>query len=181
MHGILPPGLPPLLANRFEPERLLREGFVTSSWLARDLETGKRKWKRKLGSLSASTPALEDGRVYVTILETSKGGAGRVAGDRRHLRSAGQQQVDDLTPDGSARSGDEDHGAPFMCTDGTPMITRRDRPRPPSEWRRNRPPPESGRPFLRRVRPWTRPAVRGDGLASIFYVANWRFIAQHQG
>jgi outer membrane protein assembly factor BamB len=45
---------------------------------ARDLETGKRKWTRKLGSLSASTPALEDGRVYVTILETSKGGAGRI-------------------------------------------------------------------------------------------------------
>jgi peptidoglycan/LPS O-acetylase OafA/YrhL len=31
------------------------------------------------------------------------------------------------------------------------------------------------------VDPWTRPAVRGDGLASFFYVANWRFIAEHQG
>jgi outer membrane protein assembly factor BamB len=44
-----------------------------------DLETGKRRWKRKLGSLSASTPALDDGRVYVTILETRKGsGKGRI-------------------------------------------------------------------------------------------------------
>jgi peptidoglycan/LPS O-acetylase OafA/YrhL len=31
------------------------------------------------------------------------------------------------------------------------------------------------------VDPWTRPALRGDGLASFFYVANWRFIAEHQG
>jgi outer membrane protein assembly factor BamB len=44
-----------------------------------DLETGKRRWKRKLGSLSASTPALDDGRVYVTILEIAKGsGKGRI-------------------------------------------------------------------------------------------------------
>jgi serine/threonine protein kinase len=33
-------GLPLILANRFEPERPLREGFATSTWLARDLETG---------------------------------------------------------------------------------------------------------------------------------------------
>jgi peptidoglycan/LPS O-acetylase OafA/YrhL len=31
------------------------------------------------------------------------------------------------------------------------------------------------------VDPWTRPAIRGDGLASFFYIANWRFIAEHQG
>lgn len=31
------------------------------------------------------------------------------------------------------------------------------------------------------VDPWTRSSVRGDGLASLFYVANWRFIAAQQG
>ena len=31
------------------------------------------------------------------------------------------------------------------------------------------------------VDPWNRPSVRGDGLASLFYVANWRFIAEQQG
>ena len=47
--------------------------------VSRDLETGKKRWARKLGSLSASTPAIEDGRVFVTLLETSKGsGKGRV-------------------------------------------------------------------------------------------------------
>jgi len=47
--------------------------------VSRDLDTGKKRWDRTLGSLSASTPALEDGRVWVTILETSKGsGKGRV-------------------------------------------------------------------------------------------------------
>jgi outer membrane protein assembly factor BamB len=47
--------------------------------VARDLDTGKKRWERKLGSLSASTPALEDGRVWVTVLETAKGtGKGRV-------------------------------------------------------------------------------------------------------
>jgi len=47
--------------------------------VARDLETGKKRWKRDLGSLSASSPALEDDRVYVTLLETSKGsGTGRI-------------------------------------------------------------------------------------------------------
>jgi outer membrane protein assembly factor BamB len=47
--------------------------------VSRDLDTGKKRWMRDLGSLSASTPAIEDGRVYVTLLETSKGsGKGRV-------------------------------------------------------------------------------------------------------
>ena len=46
---------------------------------ALDKDTGKRRWKRKLGSLSASTPAVEAGIVYVTLLESSKGsGNGRV-------------------------------------------------------------------------------------------------------
>src|SRR5215208_4245663 len=43
--------------------------------VSRDLDTGKKRWKRDLGSLSASTPAVEDGRVYVTLLESSKGSA----------------------------------------------------------------------------------------------------------
>lgn len=29
--------------------------------------------------------------------------------------------------------------------------------------------------------PWNRAAIRGDGIASLFYVANWRFIADKQG
>jgi len=31
------------------------------------------------------------------------------------------------------------------------------------------------------VSPWNRASIRGDGLASLFYVANWRFIADKQG
>jgi peptidoglycan/LPS O-acetylase OafA/YrhL len=31
------------------------------------------------------------------------------------------------------------------------------------------------------IDPWNRAPVRGDGLASLFYVANWRFIADKQG
>ncbi|MBV8951304.1 MAG: acyltransferase, partial [Actinobacteria bacterium] len=31
------------------------------------------------------------------------------------------------------------------------------------------------------VLPWNRPAIRGDGIASLFYVANWRFIVDKQG
>ena len=47
--------------------------------VSRELETGKERWARKLGSLSASTPAIDDGRVFVTLLETSKGsGKGRI-------------------------------------------------------------------------------------------------------
>ena len=47
--------------------------------VSRELDSGKKRWKRDLGSLSASTPAIEDGRIYVTLLETSKGsGNGRI-------------------------------------------------------------------------------------------------------
>ena len=31
------------------------------------------------------------------------------------------------------------------------------------------------------IEPWNRAAVRGDGIASLFYVANWRFIVDKQG
>ena len=42
-------------------------------------DTGKRLWKRKLGSLSASTPAVDDDRVFVTLLESSRhSGTGRI-------------------------------------------------------------------------------------------------------
>jgi outer membrane protein assembly factor BamB len=44
--------------------------------VSRKLEGGKKLWARKLGSLSASTPAIEDGRVYVTLLRA--GSAGRI-------------------------------------------------------------------------------------------------------
>jgi outer membrane protein assembly factor BamB len=47
--------------------------------VSRELDTGKKRWQRHLGSLSASSPAIEDGRIYVTLLETSKGsGKGRI-------------------------------------------------------------------------------------------------------
>jgi outer membrane protein assembly factor BamB len=43
-------------------------------------DTGKILWKRKLGSLSAASPSVADGKVYVSLLETSHGsGRGRVA------------------------------------------------------------------------------------------------------
>jgi len=31
------------------------------------------------------------------------------------------------------------------------------------------------------IAPWNRAAIRGDGIASLFYVGNWRFIAEKQG
>ncbi len=31
------------------------------------------------------------------------------------------------------------------------------------------------------IDPWKRAGVRGDGIASLFYVANWRFVAANQG
>jgi peptidoglycan/LPS O-acetylase OafA/YrhL len=31
------------------------------------------------------------------------------------------------------------------------------------------------------IEPWNRAAIRGDGIASLFYVGNWRFIAEKQG
>jgi peptidoglycan/LPS O-acetylase OafA/YrhL len=31
------------------------------------------------------------------------------------------------------------------------------------------------------IDPWNRAAIRGDGIASLFYVVNWRFIAEKQG
>ena len=49
--------------------------------VSRDLDTGKKRWDRTLGSLSASTPALEDGRVWVTRAGDLEGlgqGPGRV-------------------------------------------------------------------------------------------------------
>ena len=46
--------------------------------VAMDIETGQRKWARRLGSLSASAPAIAGGRVYVTLLEGARGsGKGR--------------------------------------------------------------------------------------------------------
>jgi outer membrane protein assembly factor BamB len=43
-----------------------------------DKERGKVLWKRRLGVLAASAPGYADGRLYVTVLERSRGGAGRV-------------------------------------------------------------------------------------------------------
>jgi outer membrane protein assembly factor BamB len=45
--------------------------------------TGEVRWKRKLGALAASSPAFDDGRVYVTLLQRGRGGSaargGRIA------------------------------------------------------------------------------------------------------
>jgi outer membrane protein assembly factor BamB len=43
-----------------------------------DLETGRRIWDRKLGSLSASSPAINGGRIYVTLLQSGGPGKGRI-------------------------------------------------------------------------------------------------------
>lgn len=47
-----------------------------------DKETGEVRWRRKLGSLAASTPAVGGGVAYVTILERTKDGSGRIAAVR---------------------------------------------------------------------------------------------------
>jgi outer membrane protein assembly factor BamB len=45
---------------------------------------GKLRWKRKLGRLAASTPALGGGRVYATLLEGGRGrGRGRIVALRQ--------------------------------------------------------------------------------------------------
>ena len=49
-------------------------------------ETGKRRWKRRLGTLAASSPAIVDKTLYVTLLETGKG-AGRTRGRIVALRA----------------------------------------------------------------------------------------------
>ena len=41
--------------------------------------TGKRVWRRDLGYLAASSPGYGDKKIFVTILERTKGGPGRIA------------------------------------------------------------------------------------------------------
>ena len=62
-------------------------------------DTGKVRWKKKLGRLAASAPALGGGRVYVTLLEGGRGaGRGRVValrqrnGKQRWSRDAAEPQ-----------------------------------------------------------------------------------------
>ncbi|HSD75917.1 MAG TPA: PQQ-binding-like beta-propeller repeat protein [Solirubrobacteraceae bacterium] len=64
---------PPVLAGR-------RLFLLDDSAVLRALgkSTGRTLWKRRLGRLAASSPAYADGRVFVTILERGRGGAGRV-------------------------------------------------------------------------------------------------------
>jgi outer membrane protein assembly factor BamB len=76
-------------------------------------DTGKRLWKRKLGSLSASTPAVEDGRVFVTLLK-SAGGTGRIVAlrlrDGKTLwarRLASRSESSPLVDDGRVYFGSE--------------------------------------------------------------------------
>jgi outer membrane protein assembly factor BamB len=47
--------------------------------VALNRETGKVVWKRDMGYLAASSPAYGEKKIVVTVLERSKGGAGRVA------------------------------------------------------------------------------------------------------
>jgi outer membrane protein assembly factor BamB len=47
--------------------------------VALNRNTGKAVWRRDMGYLAASSPAYGDKKIVVTILERSKGGAGRVA------------------------------------------------------------------------------------------------------
>src|SRR3954452_1646550 len=51
--------------------------------IALNKDTGKAKWRRRLGSLSASTPAVAGDMVYATVLEDRKGsGRGRMVAMR---------------------------------------------------------------------------------------------------
>jgi hypothetical protein len=43
-----------------------------------DKATGRQVWRRKLGDLSASSPAYDKGRLFVTILQRRGGGGGRI-------------------------------------------------------------------------------------------------------
>ena len=43
-----------------------------------DKRTGRIVWRRPLGNLAASTPAVAGGIVYATVLERTKGGNGRI-------------------------------------------------------------------------------------------------------
>jgi outer membrane protein assembly factor BamB len=51
------------------------DGFLWS--IVKD--TGRVRWKRRMGVLAAAAPAYGDGRVYVTLLSRAPGKAGRVA------------------------------------------------------------------------------------------------------
>ena len=44
---------------------------------------GKTLWKKKLGRLAASSPALDEKRVYVTLLEGGRSGRGRIVALRQ--------------------------------------------------------------------------------------------------
>jgi outer membrane protein assembly factor BamB len=52
--------------------QLADDGWLTARWK----RTGKIRWKRKVGTLAASTPAVEGPNLYVTVLDTG-GGRGR--------------------------------------------------------------------------------------------------------
>ncbi len=50
----------------------------SGSFVALSKKTGRTRWKRDLGHLSASSPAYHAGRLYATVLERKKRGGGRV-------------------------------------------------------------------------------------------------------
>src|SRR4051812_25954233 len=64
---------PPVMAKR--SLYLLKDNAVLH---AIDKDTGKPRWTRTLGELSASSPAIFGDVVYVTILERRRGSGGRV-------------------------------------------------------------------------------------------------------
>jgi outer membrane protein assembly factor BamB len=47
-----------------------------------DKNTGKVRWRKRVGRLAASTPAYANGRLYVTVLTAASGQAGRVVAMR---------------------------------------------------------------------------------------------------
>src|SRR3712207_6140164 len=51
--------------------------LADDGWLvARAKATGKRRWRRKIGTLAVSSPAVDGRELYLTVLETPRG-AGR--------------------------------------------------------------------------------------------------------
>ena len=64
----------PVLAGRWL-YLLDDDGYLWS--IAKD--SGRVRWKRRMGVLAASSPAYHDGRLYITVLARAKGQPGRVA------------------------------------------------------------------------------------------------------
>jgi outer membrane protein assembly factor BamB len=70
----------PPIVSRGEIYQLIDDGELVSLVA----QTGKVRWTKKIGALAASSPAIDDDRVYAVLLEGEKGsGRGRVVALRR--------------------------------------------------------------------------------------------------